>query len=79
MQFFNWCLNWPAQKVIRLKPKKKIKNNDVSIFFSTDVVFLLNMVIVTCNLYYLGFAWVLEDFRILSFRKFINFVFCENI
>ena len=42
-------------------------------FFSTDVVFLLNMVIITCNLYHLGFVWVLEGFRILSFWKFINF------
>ena len=31
------------------------------------------MVIVTCNLYYLGFVWVLEGFRILSFWKFIIF------
>ena len=31
------------------------------------------MVIVTCNLYYLGFVWVLEGFQILIFWKFINF------
>ena len=58
---------------------KKNKNNDVSIFFSTDVVSLLNMDIVTCNLYYLGFVWVLEGFRILSFRKFINFFFAKTV